>query len=78
MPEPFKCGFQVWFKSPTPCSVRKHNHRFLLQMKHKTVDKALEEHFLKEFKASCKNSSESELKQQNEMRHSKEIRLVVH
>ena len=51
-----------------------HNQRFLLQMKHKTADKALEQHFLKEFKATCKNSSESELKQQNEIRH----RLVMH
>ena len=32
--------------------------------------KTLEQRFLKEFKASCKNSGESELKQkQSEMRH---------
>ena len=28
------------------------------------MDKTWEQHFLKEFKATCKNSSESELKQQ--------------
>ena len=35
--------------------------------KHKTVDTTLEQHFLKEFKATCKNSGESELKQQKEI-----------
>ena len=39
------------------------NHRFLLQTKRKAADKALEQCFLKEFKAMCKNSDESELKQ---------------
>ena len=29
-----------------------HNHSFLLQTKHKTVDKTLEQCFLKEFKLS--------------------------
>ena len=38
--------------------------RFLLQLKHKAVDKTLEQCFLKEFKATCKTSGESELKQQ--------------
>ena len=33
-------------------------------MKHKAADKTLEQRFLKKFKATCKNSSESELKQQ--------------
>ena len=42
-----------------------HNNRFLLHMKRKTADKTLEQHFLKKFKAACKNSSESELKEQN-------------
>ena len=42
-----------------------HNHRFLFDVKHKTVDKALEQRFLKEFKATCKNSSESELRHQD-------------
>ena len=33
-------------------------------MKRKAVDKTLEQHFLKEMKATCQNSFESELKQQ--------------
>ena len=41
-----------------------HNHRFLLQMKQKTADKAMEPCFLKEFKGTRKNSSEFEPKQQ--------------
>ena len=41
-----------------------HNHRFLLQTKHKARDKTLKQRFLKEFKATCKNFGESELKQQ--------------
>ena len=41
-----------------------HNHRFLLQKKHKATDKTLEQCFLKELKATYKTSSESELKQQ--------------
>ena len=40
-----------------------HNHSFLLQMKRKAADKTLEQCFPKEFKATCKTSSESELKQ---------------
>ena len=39
------------------------DHRFLLQTKRKAADKALEQCFLKEFKAMCKNSDESELNQ---------------
>ena len=39
-------------------------HRFLFQMKRKTEDKTLEQHFLKKLKVTCKNSSESELKQE--------------
>ena len=34
--------------------------------KRKAADKTLEQRFLKEFKAICKNSSESELKQQKD------------
>ena len=41
-----------------------HNHRFLLQTKRKAAHTTLEQRFLKEFKATCKISSESELKQQ--------------
>ena len=37
----------------------KNRNRFLLQVKHKTVDKTLEQCFLKKFKATCKNSAES-------------------
>ena len=33
-------------------------------MKHKVVDKTLEKRFLKEFKTTCHNSSQSGLKQQ--------------
>ena len=40
------------------------NHRFLLQTKSKPADKTLEQRFLKEFKATCKNFGEVELKQQ--------------
>ena len=35
-----------------------------LQTKHKAADKTLEQCFLKEIKATCKNSGDSELKQQ--------------
>ena len=35
-----------------------HNHRFLLQTMGKAADNTLEQRFLKEFKASGKNSSE--------------------
>ena len=41
-----------------------HNHSCLLQTKLKAVDKTLEQHFLKDFKATCENYWESELKQQ--------------
>ena len=41
-----------------------YNHRFLLQTKPKAVDKTFDQHFLKEFKATCKNFGESDLKQQ--------------
>ena len=41
-----------------------HNRRFILLTKHKAADKILEQRLLKEFKATCKNSSESELNQQ--------------
>ena len=37
---------------------------FYHKTKWKAADKTLEQHFLKEFKATCKNSDESELKQQ--------------
>ena len=37
---------------------------FYHKTKRKATDKTLEQHFLKEFKATCKNTSESELKQQ--------------
>ena len=37
---------------------------FLLQTKNKAADKTLEQHFLKEFKATCEKSGESEIKQQ--------------
>ena len=40
------------------------NHGFLLQTKRKAADKGLEKCFLKEFKATYKNSGESEQKQQ--------------
>ena len=42
-----------------------HSHRFLLQI-NEAADKTLEQCFLKEFKASCKNSDESELKQKKQ------------
>ena len=51
-----------------------HNHRSLLQMKCKREDITLEQSFLKEFKATCKNSSESELKQRKTI--GKAFRLV--
>ena len=38
--------------------------RFLLQMKCKVANKTLQQRFSKEFKATCKNSGKSELKQQ--------------
>ena len=38
--------------------------RFNHETKPKAVDKTLQQRFLKEFKATCKNSGESELKQQ--------------
>ena len=41
-----------------------HNHKFLLQTKCRAVDKSLEQRFLKEFKATCKSFSKSELKHQ--------------
>ena len=43
------------------------DHRFLLQTKHKAADKTFEQCFLKEFKASCKSFSESEVKQEKAM-----------
>ena len=43
-----------------------HNHKFLnMYKKCKTADKTLEQYFLHEFKATCKNASEAELKQQH-------------
>ena len=44
------------------------NHRFFLQTKCKAADKTLEQCFLKEFKATCKKSGESEIKQQKVIR----------
>ena len=44
-----------------------HYHNFLLRMKRKAADKSMEQRYLKEFKATCKTSGESELKQQKEM-----------
>ena len=41
-----------------------HNHWFLVQMKHKAMDKTLGQHILKEAKARYQISSKSELKQQ--------------
>ena len=41
-----------------------HNHRFLSQTKPKAVDQTLEQCFLKEIEATCKNFGESDLKQQ--------------
>ena len=37
---------------------------FLFFLKKRDVDKTLEQRFLKEFKATCKESGESDLKQQ--------------
>ena len=34
--------------------------RFYRKMNHKAADKTLKQYFLKEFKATCKNASESE------------------
>ena len=53
-----------------------HNHRFLLYTKHKAVDNILGQRFLKEFKATCKNSCESERKQQNAIWNALDIRSV--
>ena len=39
-----------------------HNDKFLLQTKCRAADKSLEQCFLKEFIAACKNSGEFELK----------------
>ena len=46
------------------------NRKFLLLTKRKTADKTLKQCFLKEFKATCKSSSESELnnRKQSEMK----------
>ena len=38
---------------------------FYPEMECRAADKTLEQYFLKEFKAACKNSGEFELKQQN-------------
>ena len=53
-----------------------HNHRILLQMKHKARDKTLEQCFLKEFKATCKNSGKSELKNKKKQHSKSHCRLV--
>ena len=44
---------------------KKINNNNNLQTKHKAADKILEQCFLKEIKATCKNSGESEQKQKN-------------
>ena len=60
-PIPVDVAFHITF-----CE-KNGNIGFLLRMKHKAADKTLEQHFLKESKATCKNSSESE--QQKAIRH---------
>ena len=54
-----------------------HNHRFLWQTKRKQADKTLEQRFLKEFKATCKNSVESELKQQQQQQQQNNLKWSV-
>ena len=44
-------------------------HQLLLQTMRKAADKTFERHFQKEFKDTCKNSSESDLKQQRAIRN---------
>ena len=48
-----------------------HNHRFSLQRKRKAADETFEQRFLKEFKITCENSGESEMKEEkrSEIRH---------
>ena len=40
------------------------NHRFLLRMNHKAMNKTLGQRFLKDLKATCKTSGDYELNQQ--------------
>ena len=68
---------------PLPCAsfaIKACDHRQDFHFYHKTkckaADKTLEQYFLKEFKASCKNSGESE-PNYNKKQSEKSFRLIV-
>ena len=76
----FACGLKIPLQNVAPmfsCCFAlcdkiydyEQDFSFSHKMKRKASDKTLEQHFLKEFKATCKNCSEPELKQQNAIRN---------